>query len=320
MLEPDDHDQRFKSLLQEFLPEFVALFFPTWADRFEFSRTEWLEQEAFLDPPEGERRVLDLVAKVPTTVPVTEESDDYLLLIHIEIDSSESTTLLRKRMLQYYAFLRRSYGLGVFPIALFLRVGHGGIGRDVYEETLWGKSLIRYEYFSIGLPALDGNEYRTGSNLLGLALSALMKLPPEDRARILAEGLERIELSGENELRKYLLADCFDHYFPASDSEREEAHGLMAERFNKGGTIMNGLELRELRGERRGELRGELRGKCQIVVKQLTKRFGPLPEAVLAQLNAFSSERLDEIALAFTEATSLAELGLGDSPTSSQER
>jgi len=78
---------------------------------------------------------------------------------------------------------------------------------------------------------------------------------------------------------------------------------------------MNGLELRELRGERRGEVRGELRGKYQLMVKQLTKRFGPLSEAVLAELNAFSSERIDAIALAFTDATSLAELGLNESPT-----
>jgi len=300
----DDHDQRFKTLLQEFLPEFIALFFAEWADRFVFSRTEWLEQEAFLDPPEGERRVLDLVAKVPTTEPAGGGPDDCLLLIHIEIDSSESKTLLRKRMLQYYAFLRRTYDLPVFPIGLFLYVGHGGIGRDVCEETLWGKSLIRFEYFSIGLPALDGAAYHGGPNLLGLALSALMKLPAADRARFLAEGLERIEDSGENELRKYLLADCYENYFPLSEMEREEVRRLMAERFTKGGTVMNGLELRELRGERRG--------KREIVVKLLTKRFGPVSEAALAKLNALSSERLDEIAMAYTEAASLADLGLGE--------
>jgi len=86
--------------------------------------------------------------------------------------------------------------------------------------------------------------------------------------------------------------------------EREEVRRLMAERFTKGGTVMNGLELRELRGERRG--------KREIVVKLLTKRFGPVSEAALAKLNALSSERLDEIAMAYTEAASLADLGLGE--------
>ena len=64
----DDHDQRFKTLLREFLPEFFELFFADWAARFDFAGTEWLEQEAFLDPPGGEKRILDLVAKVPTRV------------------------------------------------------------------------------------------------------------------------------------------------------------------------------------------------------------------------------------------------------------
>ena len=38
-----DHDQRFKTLLKTFLPEFFALFFADWAETFDFSRVEWLE-------------------------------------------------------------------------------------------------------------------------------------------------------------------------------------------------------------------------------------------------------------------------------------
>jgi hypothetical protein len=32
-----DHDQRFKSLLLEFFPDFLRLFFADWAGRFDFS-------------------------------------------------------------------------------------------------------------------------------------------------------------------------------------------------------------------------------------------------------------------------------------------
>ena len=42
-----DHDQRFKSLLKAFFAEFFQVFFPAWAERFDFSRLEWLEQEIF---------------------------------------------------------------------------------------------------------------------------------------------------------------------------------------------------------------------------------------------------------------------------------
>ena len=65
----------------------------------------------------------------------------------------------------------------MFPICLFLRVGLNGIGWDDYEERLWDRPLLHFEYAYIGLPALDALPYFRGENLLGLALTALMKLP-----------------------------------------------------------------------------------------------------------------------------------------------
>ena len=56
-----DHDQRFKTLIQEFFGDFLALFFRPWAERLDTEAVEWLTQEVFPDPPEGPRRVLDLV-------------------------------------------------------------------------------------------------------------------------------------------------------------------------------------------------------------------------------------------------------------------
>jgi len=61
----EDHDQRFKVLPQEFFAEFFQLFFPDWARRFDFARVTWLDKEVFTDPPQGERRYLDLVARMP---------------------------------------------------------------------------------------------------------------------------------------------------------------------------------------------------------------------------------------------------------------
>ena len=55
-----DQDQRFKVLLQEFFAEFFQLFFPDWLARFDFTRVDWLDKEAFSDPPQGERPYLDL--------------------------------------------------------------------------------------------------------------------------------------------------------------------------------------------------------------------------------------------------------------------
>jgi hypothetical protein len=84
----EDHDQRFKTLLREFFAEFFQLFFPDWADLFDFGSIEWLEKEAFPDPPTGKRRTLDLVAKLPLRRPLTASGTErpgfLLTLIHVE--------------------------------------------------------------------------------------------------------------------------------------------------------------------------------------------------------------------------------------------
>ena len=59
-----DHDQRLKVLLKEFFEAFFLCFFPAWAERFEFAEIDWLDKELFLAPPQGDKRLLDLVARL----------------------------------------------------------------------------------------------------------------------------------------------------------------------------------------------------------------------------------------------------------------
>ena len=59
-----DHDQRLKVLLKEFFEQFFLCFFPAWAARFDFGDVTWLDKEVFLAPPRGEKRQLDLVARL----------------------------------------------------------------------------------------------------------------------------------------------------------------------------------------------------------------------------------------------------------------
>ena len=194
-----DHDQRLKVLLKEFFEAFFLCFFPHWAARFEFVDIDWLDKELFLSPPQGERRQLDLVARLrlrPGAPPPREGVADLVALVHVEVESRDSTVAFRPRMFDYYVQLRRDTGLPVLPIALFLRVGLDGVGWDTYEEHFWENRILRFEYAYVGLPAVPGEAYATGENLLGVALSALMRLPADRRAELYAEGLKRIAVFG----------------------------------------------------------------------------------------------------------------------------
>jgi hypothetical protein len=206
-----DHDQRLKVLLKEFFEQFFRCFFPQWAERFDFTDITWLDKEVFLSPPQGEKRQLDLVARLrirPDAPPPQPDLKELVALVHVEVESPDSVQAFRPRMFLYYTQLRRDSNLPVLPIALYLRVGLDGIGWDAYEEYFWDHRLLRFEYAYVGLPALQAEDYANGEHLLGVALSALMRTPRDRRVELHAESLKRIALSGDNDWRRFLLTEC----------------------------------------------------------------------------------------------------------------
>ena len=102
-----------------------------------------------------------------------------------------------------------------------------GIGWDAYEEHFWEQRIIRFEYTYVGLPALDGEPYVTGENLLGVALSALMRLPANRRGELYAEGLKRIACSEENDYRRFLLAACLEAYADLDEAQTDRLRALL---------------------------------------------------------------------------------------------
>jgi hypothetical protein len=70
-----------------------------------------------------------------------------------------------------------------------LDVGLGGIGVQEYVERFGSLVTFCFRYLSVGLPALDGVEYLKSGNVLGAAMSALMRVPPDRRAWFKPEAL-----------------------------------------------------------------------------------------------------------------------------------
>ena len=321
-----DHDQRFKTLIKEFFYEFLLLFFRPWAERFDCSVVEWLDKEVFPDPPKGDRRVLDLVAKLPTREVVpgqkTGEPDHWLALIHLEIESPEKATPLRPRIYHSYGHLRATHGLPVLPIGLFLKVGLEGIGIDVYEEYFWELRPIRFEYLYVGLPALDAVEYLNGDNWLGVALSALMKIPKDKAAWLGAEALRKIKDAPLNDQKRFLLGECVQAYLPLNEEQQQEFQKLVATERYEGVHTMNTTwyERGIMEGEEKGEKKadkavfdnGQRDGQCKFIRRLLENRFGPLSPSFLERLQQIPLERLETIFDECITASSLVDLRLED--------
>jgi hypothetical protein len=202
----------------------------------------------------------------------------------------------RPRLFDYYWMLRARHRCPVLPIGLYLRVGLDGVGWDVFEEFFWERRLVHFEYPYVGLPALDAEHYVNGDNWLGVALAALMRIPPERRAWLKAEALRRLIACPENEMRRYLLCEVVQAYLPLEGPQLEEFnHLLVTEKY--GGIQTMATTWYE-------------QGQFNLVRRQLEKRFGQLPPRVLARLEALSPGRLEELSLALLDARSLEELGL----------
>lgn len=311
--EREDHDQRLKVLLKEFFVQFLKCFFPEWAERFDFTEIEFLDKETFLSPPTGEKRYLDLLARVRIRAdapPPFPGCDSLVVLIHVEVDSGDSIQQLRPRMFEYYVQIRRDHQLPVFPIGLFLRVGLDGVGWDCYEERFWERVLLRYEYAYVGLPALDAEKYLNGEYLLGAALSSLMRVPADRRAELHLEALKRIAVSGENDFRRYLLAECLETYAKLDEEDRRQLTALLESK--------SYLEVRPLmittyeRGKMDGKLEGKLEERRENLLVLLEAKFGILPPEVAQRVATLDPERLRRLSVDMLKSDSLKELNLQD--------
>lgn len=312
-----DHDQRFKNLLREFLALFLELFFPAWLGLLDLSEVDWLQQEMFPDPPQGDKFIADLVARITTTQEIPPlrpgEQPAHEVILHLEVESREALTELRPRLRDYHLFFRRRYHIPVLSAALYLRVALRGRGTDSYEESFQGvRSLTRWPY--VGLPGLNALTYLRGSNLLGVALSVLMKIKPERRPWLAAEALRRIVASEETVWRKKLLGECVMAYGLTDAPQRAAFNQLLAEeQYREVRTNMKTwLDEQYEEMEKKGEKAGMRKEQRRFLRRQLEHRFGPLTPSQVQRLNELSDVRIDEIGLELLTASSLADLGLAE--------
>jgi hypothetical protein len=156
----------------------------------------------------------------------------------------------------------------------------------------------------VGLPGLDGERYVAGENLLGVALTALMRVLPARRAEVHAEALRRLAEARENDYRRYLLLDCLETYATLDEAQAQALEALLrTERYEEARAMA-------VTTFEKGVQAGVERGLRTALEKLLEARFGPLRPGAKQQLDSLSPERLEALILEQLKAQSLQELGL----------
>jgi hypothetical protein len=284
------HDRIFKQLLRVFFEDFLRLVAPQEMERLDLSSPEFLDKELF-GGPQGRRRELDLLVRVHTF-------NGNPLLIHVEIESRASRRM-RERLWRYRNQIQARYDTPVLTIVVYLKRGRPGVCLETWESDL-GPGFTEPRYFAFGLAGCRAEEYLARPEPLAWALAALMDLGTWSRAELKMACLRRIAgLRGRGDA--FLLADCVENYLELDTREVVEFEELRSRRQNK--------EMRSMVMTWSEKIKAS--AQKDLLLVQLTERFGPLPDSARRHVEEISSfQRLTRLARRVLTAGSLEEMGL----------
>ena len=261
------HDRIFKELLERFFADFMQIFFPADAARFDFSTVTFLRQELIINLPTQTLRITDVVADVRT---LTGEPET--VIVHVEIEGNDYK-LLSKRMFDYYALLRILRQQTVLPLALVLRSGAGGLKWRTYREQLWTHELVRFRYGQVGLRDLQSDEYLRLNNPVAATLATLMKPGKASKALLKLKSLQIVVNSSLTEGDKLFLIDVVEKYLP-----REEVFDAREE-------VMIALQEVEMTWGEKHFAKGKQNGMRTMLLLTMQRKYGQVPQSIVDKLN-----------------------------------
>ena len=316
-----EYDSLFKQLLKTFFRSFMELFFPEVAARIQWNSIEFVDKEEQGQAAEGNsehqsfHRSADIVVKVATL----DESEE-LILIHVEVENPWRSTF-PFRMFEYFALLRLSHRLSIFPIAILPERRIKPFEVETYSEELFGHKMLTYSYFHIGLPGLCIDNYWSDENPVSWAFSAFMDRRDRDKVPLMAECYRRIYEGSLSDNEKILLLDFIRTYYQLTPDEDTAFQNLLRQKTYREVKEMELSYYGKLRQEathegrqkglQQGRQEGLQQGMHLILLETLKAKFGELPQTATDRVEAIQSqERLTDLATKILTADSLAELGL----------
>ncbi len=204
---------------------------------------------------------------------------------------------------------------------IYLNVALDGIGIDSASRMFWELEVVRLQYLYVALPGLEAEHYARGDNWLGVALSALMKIPKTRAVELGTMALKRLKTAGLTDEQRYLLEECVEAYLPVDNAALATIRDTIKPMLPREKIMARNLTSYDLglaagrqEGPQEGREEGREEGIRTVLVENLEAyldtKFGPLIESTLLGLRAKSTEELRTLALAWPKAQSLAELGL----------
>ncbi len=288
-----DHDALFKWLLKD--PVILRLFFeeflPEVASYTDFSKLEYLDKET--RTLRGQRRTGDLLVKVHF------KEQEAAFLIHVEHEARRDTDIAW-RLLEYVILDRRESGLPVYPVLVLAGSAGPPPERPVRIEFP-DRRVLAFDFPVIELARREARDYARRQNVAALALASRMRVRPREQVDLVVEFATTLGKSSVPEASADRAVEYFFRYQPLDRARSLKVRQKMSKLRptmvrKKAVRRMNPfIFIGEIRGLRRGVRKGRRSEGTALVLRQLCRRLGPLPQARRRAIQNLSLPKIEAL-------------------------
>jgi predicted transposase YdaD len=214
-------------------------------------------------------------------------ANDRELLLHLEFQGRRSHEPMQWRMLEYMPRLARLHRLDLESVVLYIGRGAGADDTGIYQVNgLDGTPVLAWRYRVMRLWQMPATELIAARQVAPLALLGQTQIAQPEV--ILPAVVTRIRRVADEVLRGHILSALL------ALLPDEEMVSMVERLLEEDEWLLELPYLRRIRaeGRREGEAEGRRQGEAEVLLRQLRIRFGPLPEDVMARLNAADAETL----------------------------
>ncbi len=223
-------------------------------------------------------------------------------IIHLEFQTNpQSDPPLPLRMLDYWVRLYRLYQQEkeIEQVIIFLQPT---TSEKVFEDSFQvGNTLHRYRVIRIW--EWDPNSLLSQPELLPLAVLAKSEQPSRLLSQV-AEQIDRIE----NKRKQSNIAACVELLAGINYSEELIAMYLQEDLLKESVIYKKIINEGIQQGVQQGIQQGEQQGESSLIIRQLSRRFGTVEEAIQKRIRQLSVPQLEELGESLLDFSSLSDL------------
>jgi hypothetical protein len=267
-----------------------------------------LKNDLFPQPPTGEHKAIDILAKVKLKKPVRDKQKALVALVLLEIEGKDSVSVFERRLFDYWYALEKEYQTPVLPTVIFMHKALNGIDVGNSSRTFGSLTINSFNYLRVGLRGLDALDALKTDNWLKIALTGLMNVPKDQAAKVCADSLKKLNRAPLSKLDKYYLGECVEAYSQLDPDQEIEYTNLIETK-----TYSEISGMRRTTGDiafEEGEKKGEINERRKKVRAILEDRFGKLAKKNMAKIDSMNANQLEKAFMKSLRAVSLKEIGL----------